>query len=395
MKEALQDSGERDEIKKVNVLVGAIYDGTRFSIKVDIDYIQNDEPFFPSPDQPLPDDTLHGRLQVFMVEDNITAYSKVLDDDGEEDPYVLVHNVFREYAIQDYDFELQPGDSLNDIFAEWDIPTTMIQDEDEGEIPIKIPVNPANVFPVAVVYDLDDRDSGRGDGSENSDGDGGEGTPRALNSATPATTAYDLDNFPPEIELLEPTSKDGKIQINAQITDDGGELTAAFTVYREVGKTDAQWRYKALTIDGTECDDDVCTIGSGEAYAVLNIKDSEKVKYSIIAYDGNWTKGNSEMAVAKISSSDDDDISTLMVGGVLGILVLIGVGLYYMNSQAQVEDGSEEGFGEDFSEEGSDYEEEAYAEEVREYTWNEFRSINRGRPKDEVSKLWKEYKDNQ
>ncbi len=351
MKTALEDSGNRDEIKKVNIQIGTIFDGNMFTIKVIVDYIQNDEPFFPSPDEPLPDDTLNGLLHVFMIEDNVTAWSKTNDE------FVTTHNVFREYAIEGKEFEMQPGDS-EDYYAEWEVPTTMVtRDPDTGDPvteDIKIPVNPNNVYPVAVVYDLDDRSSGRGDGSENNDGDGGDGTPRALNSATPASTAYDLDNKPPSIEIIEPTSEDGKIKINALIEDDGNELTAAFVIYRELGKNELQWEYRALTIDGEECDDDVCTIGSGESYSVLPISDSKTVEYSIAAYDGNWTKGSSGMNIASVDSGDDDGISVLMVGGVVVILALIGAGLYYKNSSTVLEEEDEGDDHEDYDNVESD-----------------------------------------
>ena len=386
MKSALDDSGNRDAIKKVNIQIGTIYDGIRFSVKVDIDYIQNDEPFIPSPDQPLPDNTLRGILHVFMIEDYVTAWSATNDE------FVTTHNVFREYAIEGKEFELQPGESLNDIYADWDVPTTMIRDG--AEEPIRVPVNPQNVYPVAVIYDLDDTDSGRGDGSENNDGGDGGGTPRALNSATPASTAYDLNNQPPIIEILEPTSTDGKVQINALIEDDGGELTAAFVVYREVGDNTSQWSYKALTIDGEECTDDVCTIGSGESFAVLNIDDSKSVEFSIMAYDGNWTKGNSEVTVASIDSGDDDGISILMVGSVVIILAIIGALLFVRNSNANAEEEQEEGIDEE-NEEYDDWEDETKKTDDNEnvYSWNEFRSLNKGKSKEEISELWKDYKE--
>ena len=95
-----------------------------------------------------------------------------------------------------------------------------------------MPINPANVFPIAVVFDMDDTSSSRGDGSGNEDGgDGNDGSPRVLNSATPEGTAYDEQAEPPTIELGVPTSEGGKVKINAVIEDDGGELTAAPVSY--------------------------------------------------------------------------------------------------------------------------------------------------------------------
>lgn len=394
MKEALQDSGERDAIKKVNVQVGMIYDGSIFSIKVNVDYIQNDEPFFPTPEEPIPDDTLNGILYIFMVEDNVTAYSQTLDNDGEENPYVTVHNVFREYALEDKTFQMQPGDS-DEFYAEWEVPDTMIIDDEE--VPIKIPVNPNNVMPVAVVFNDDDRSSGRGDGSENSDGDGGGGSPRALNSATPAQTAFDLDNKPPLIQVNDASSEDGNLKINAQIWDDGNELTAAFVIYRELGKNDTMWKYKPLTIDGVECTDDVCTIGSGEAFAVLPVSDSTSVEFSIAAYDGNWTKGSSPMTIASIDSEDETGISILVVGSVVVILALVGAFLYSKNANQGIEGIDEVDEFDDIeeSEEYEDWEDTGDTGDAEEkpYSWNEFRSLNKGKSSEEISQLWKDYKE--
>ncbi len=333
MKQALIDSGERDAIKMVNVNVGSMYDGTYFKIMVEIEYVENNELFIPSPEQPLPDDTLNGLLHVFMIEDNVTAWSKSLDE------YVTTHNVFREYGMQDKEFQLEPGESLNGdnaFYAEWEVPTTMIIDGEE--VPIQVPVNPANVIPVAVVYDLDDTSSGRGDGSENNDGGDGDGTPRALNSATPASTAYDLESEPPTIELMPATSSNGNIQINAQIDDDSGELAGAYVAYRAVGDNDSQWNYKPLSIEGEECHGDVCTLGSGEAYAVLNIDDSQQVEYSIMAYDGNWTMGQSEITIASVNEPDEDtEIPIAVIGGLVTVVGIIGFA-YWANQPANKPD---------------------------------------------------------
>lgn len=322
MKKAIKDSGERDAIKKINIKVGAIFDGKSFTINVSVDYIRNDEQWVPSPEKPIPDDTLHGSLYVFMVEENVYAYSTIKEEE------VLCHNVFRGYAIQDYQFDMQVGDSMNKM-AVWEVPTTQVRDGNEE--PIRVPINPLNVYPVAVVYDLDDRSSGRGDGSENNDGDEGNGSPRALNSATPMSTAYDTGNSPPVITVMKPTSKDGNIQINAVIEDDGGELAAAYVLYREAGNNQSGWYYKELTIEGEECSGDSCTLGSGEAFAVINISDDTPVEYSIMAYDGNWTRGITSIYNYVPSSSSSE--SYLLVLGVIGVLGAVGVSIYLFHTR--------------------------------------------------------------
>lgn len=406
MKQALRDSGERDAIKMVNLQVGTIYDGTIYSIKVTVDYISNEETFFPTPEKPFPDDTLNGLLYVFMLEDNVTAYSKTLDED------VTCHNVFREYAIQDRAFQMQPGDS-QEFYAEWTVPDTMVRDGEE--IPILVPINPNNVFPVAVVYDDDDRSSGRNDGSENNNGDGGGGSPRALNSATPAQTAYDLGNRSPIIEVYEPTSSGGRIQVNAQIWDDGDELAAAFVIYREVGDDHGQWKFKPLTIGGEECSGSTCSVGTGEAHAVLPVSTDKQVEYSIAAYDVDWTRGITGIHIASVDDDDDDSMVTIMMaGGFLILLAAAGAALYIRQAHQTPEEFDDPDLAGGMEETGDRMEEPDYvhagpdgrpddgpddgpddetAASDTGYTWNEFRTLHKGRPKDEISRLWKEYKE--
>ena len=324
IKQAIYDSGERDAIKKVNIDIRAMYDGISFVMNVTIDYLENNEPFFPTLEEPIPDDTLQGSLSVFMVEDNVTAWSKTNEE------IVTCHNVFRENALLDFQFEMEIGETLNKLVV-WEVPTTMIIDGEE--IPIKVPINPKNVFPLAAVYNLDDTSSGRGDGSENNDGDDGDGSPRALNSATPLTTKYDNNDVPPKITLQAPSSQEGKAVVNALIEDDGGELAGAFVLFREIkaeNDNNSEWFYKSLTIDGEECEGDICTIGSGEAHAVLNFTEDTAIEYSIVAYDGNWTKGESHVEIygTPPTSSKDEDSSIALISGIVIIVSILGVAVY-------------------------------------------------------------------
>ncbi len=287
MKQAMIDSGERDSMKKIDLKVTSMYNGVEFVISVDIEYIQNDEAWFPTPEDPLPDDTLNGQLQVFMVEDNVVAWSTYKEE------FVTNHNVFREYAIQDYELPaMQPGDTYNHIAA-WTVPDTIVKDG--TEIPIPVPINPLNVWPIAVVYDLDDTSSGRGDGSENNDGGDGDGTYRALNSATPHATAYDIDGTPPEIEEI--VIKNGKngLEVEAAFIDDDNITSAVILYGKPSGPNGTNVTWRAAEFKLEDCVGDTCDVKAGGiGKAELDIDPDQKFVFRILAFDGNWTKAMTE-----------------------------------------------------------------------------------------------------
>ena len=82
--------------------------------------------------------------------------------------------------------------------------------------------------------------------------------------------------------------------------------------------------YKPMTIDGVECAGEVCTIGSGKSFAVLNLDDSVNVEYSIVAYDGNWTKGSTDVTtVSAMSPEEAEGLPLLLIGA--GVLLLAAV----------------------------------------------------------------------
>ena len=148
---------------------------------------------------PLDPDTLDSSVYLFVVEDDIMAWSSV------EEKEVLTHNVFRENALENEQVLLQPAETWTHE-VEWVIPDTIDytsghEDRDgnpqEGEHPIPTPINPAKISVVAVVYDNDDTSRTTSSGKTGNAAD----TPRAANSATPQTTAYDEQNEPPKVVL--------------------------------------------------------------------------------------------------------------------------------------------------------------------------------------------------
>jgi hypothetical protein len=146
---------------------------------------------------PLNPDILDSSVYLFVVEDDIMAWSSV------EEKEVLTHNVFRENALTNEQVELQAAETWTHQ-VEWVIPDIIDymsghEDHDgnaqEGEHPIPTPINPAKISVVAVVYDNDDTSRTTSSGKTGNAAD----TPRAANSATPKTTAYDEQNEPPKV----------------------------------------------------------------------------------------------------------------------------------------------------------------------------------------------------
>ncbi len=79
-----------------------------------------------------------------------------------------------------------------------------------------------------------------------------------------------------------------------------------------------------MAINGEECDGDICTIGNGKAFAVLNIDDATSVEYSIVAYDGNWTKASTDVTtVSAMSPEEAEGLPLFLIGG--GVLLLAAI----------------------------------------------------------------------
>ena len=321
VKQALEDSGSRDEgdMKMVDIEVYNSFDAdeSKFIMDVRVNYLSTPGGIFDDP-------RLNGRLFVFMLEDNVTAWSTT------KEHYVLNHNVFREYAIEDEAFTiLQPdaGDtSVQEFHAEWAIPTTMVAknyttDEYE-EMPIRVPINPLNVYPVAVVYDDDDRSSGTED--RNRDGDNHRGSPRALKSATPKTTAYDQGNQKPEITLPIPERAGDEFMVLAEITDDGGDPDNAYLIWRntqEASNAEEHWKIVEMTKAGDHWE------------GGLTVNESSSVTYGVMTFDSDGAgsiTGLKYYPTKTAGKEDDDDefpwgLAGVGVGAVAGILVALMV----------------------------------------------------------------------
>ncbi|MBU4189385.1 MAG: redoxin domain-containing protein [Candidatus Thermoplasmatota archaeon] len=251
-----------NDFKFVDLRVDQVFTGDGFAVSVSVQYLGQATGLH------LPNEPLRGSLYVFMVEDDVTAYSTALEKD------VLNSNVFRGYAIKDEEFTLQK-DEVYDTTVVWEIPDTVI------------PITPYKITAVAAVFDLDDTTS-----QEGAQGNKAH-TPRCVQSATPSSTAFDENNDVPTFTEIKERF-DGKIKISAKIDDKDG-ISRAFVLYNKDGKNSTNWAYAEMQVSGDEiCDD------SGVCYAYTNTvaeasipaEEGEKIYYIILAYDGHGVNGS-------------------------------------------------------------------------------------------------------
>ncbi|MCI0497257.1 MAG: hypothetical protein L0Z54_03070 [Thermoplasmata archaeon] len=271
--QAFDDCGARDDeflslsdFKQVIMYVHQDFDGTGFAVNVSIEY-----PFDPD-DRSL---GLDGTLQVFMVEDDIWAFSSALDET------VMIHNVFRGYAIKDMQVQLNPDES-GTFLGRWDIPAD-----------VEVPVDPMNVQAIAVLYDNDDTTSQR-----YPDGNNHAGSERAVQAATPRSTMYDLEEEGPSI--TNPTlSWNGKAwEVEARMDDDD-HFKSAWVFYTtnltENSTEVVSWQWEEMILPG-ECVGPVCDIyESGIAKGEIPLAKDDAFFIRFLAYDGNGTQSISDV----------------------------------------------------------------------------------------------------
>ena len=223
---------------------------------------------------PLNPDILDSSVFLFVVEDDIMAWSSV------EEKEVLTHNVFRENALTNEQVELTPSQTWTHQ-VEWVIPDTIDymsghEDKDgnaqEGEHPIPTPINPAKISVVAVVYDNDDTSRTTTSGKTGNAAD----TPRAANSATPETTAYDEQNEPPKVISYDEKLSGSIAEVSAVLEDEDG-IGSAYVIYNfhNGSYNDEAWGVMPMEID----ENNVAT-------ASIEFSSGDPVWYRILLVDG-------------------------------------------------------------------------------------------------------------
>ncbi len=293
----------RNDFKFVELFVDQIFTGDGFAISVEARYLGTDAI--------ISMQNLRGSLYVFMVEENVEAYSTVLDE------FVINHNVFRDYAISDQQFTLT-ADETYSITMEWKIPEA------------KVPIKPGDITAVAAIYDLDDTSSS--DGNKGNDAQ----VPRCIQSATPISTAFDKNNDLPVINDIS-TEYNDDLVINAKL-DDANGISKAYLLYNTESQNSTAWSYEEMTVAGEEiCDDQgVCYAYSDSTASVkIPVENGEDVYFMILVYDGSGleygglgAQGKSEIynfttAGGKQNNLLGDILSWGALGVILGICVVL------------------------------------------------------------------------
>ena len=263
---------------------------------------------------PLNPDILDSSVYLFVVEDDIMAWSSV------EEKEVMTHNVFRENALTNEQVELQPAETWSHE-VEWMIPDTIDymsghEDRDgnaqEGEHPIPTPINPAKISVVAVVYDNDDTSRTTSSGKTGNAAD----TPRAANSATPETTAYDEQNEPPKVVSYDEKLSGNLAEVSAVLEDEDG-IGSAYVIYNfhNGSYNDEAWGVMPMEIDENNV-----------ASASIEFSDGDPVWYRILLVDGKQGFAASDVkqfAGTGTGNSEEDSPGL----GLIGILCAIFIGL--------------------------------------------------------------------
>jgi hypothetical protein len=246
---------------------------------------------------------LNGQLYVFMVEDNVTCYSTNTKQDE------LNHNVFRGYAFQAETFSLSSGQSKQ-FSTTWTIPD------------MKVPIKPADMSCVAVVYDADDTTSQPGtQGNPNR-------VPRAIQSATPLSTAYDNQLPVPNIGSVKLTRNGDKVRLSASFDAPKG-VAVAYALYNTEAANATNWSVAQFNLSGAECEGDTCAVFENATGTVsLNAPADKQLYVTVLMYDGNMTQGKADLnnitahsAILKANLS----IPGWAVGGLVGALAVVGV----------------------------------------------------------------------
>ena len=302
------ECGERD-VKPTELRVWQEFREDRFVFTVNLTYLG--EGGFSLPTDP---DQLDSSVYLFVVEDDIMAWSSV------EEKEVMTHNVFRETAMHNVQVVLQPGETWNNE-VEWVIPDTIMypsghEDHDgnpqEGEHPILTPINPAKISVVAVVYDNDDTSRTTSSGKTGNAAD----TPRAANSATPQTTAYDEQNEPPKVVGYEENLNGNLAEISATLEDEDG-IGSAYVIYNfHNGSYDNEsWGVMPMEIDETNV-----------AKASIEFADGDPVWYRILLVDGK--QGFSASEAKQFEGTGGGNVNEDAPGfGIIAVTLALLIGL--------------------------------------------------------------------
>ena len=314
----------RNNFKFVNMEVSQHIEGREWVVMVKVHYL--------GMDRILLEENLRGSLYIFMVEDDVTAYSTVEEAD------VLNHNVFRGYALDGLEFELAPGDEQ--VFAgEWTIPEIEVDPDEEYPEGTPVPIKTMDITAVAAIYDLDDTTSGDGVyGNPNP-------VPRCIQSATPRSTAYDLDNVADPVGDVTVTEDGSTLSFEVAIDDSDGVASAAVHFTTE-GPDSVLWTPVELSVTGEEvCDDEGTCYAYADASATGEYDLDEpvgEVWYVVTYSDGLGAMGRTDVLYTEVNAAIVAGDGPSLGGGtyivILMVIILVALGvLLYMKREDQTQ----------------------------------------------------------
>jgi hypothetical protein len=258
----IDDSGTRDVIRDIEVYIEQEFttDGIEFTYQVH--YLGGEGVTGDS--TPTVDD-IDASIYIFVVEDNVTAYSSIIGGN------YLNHNVFREYAREDEQVTMVEDEWYNSsVTWTWPSPEPTV------------PIQPHMVMGIIGVFDREDTSSGQPAIT----------MPRTSNSANYKSTIWDWEEDVPVFSNVQFTNRVSDSLISADISDNDG-ISSAWLVYNLTG-SDYNWNVLEMDVDS-----------GGYASLALTETEGSIVNYTILAYDNNQLGSQTPMDLHEIVFSDD------------------------------------------------------------------------------------------
>jgi len=264
------------DFKYINMDVEQYYQDGEWAVVVKVEYL--------GMGRLLLNRELRGELYVFMVEDDVTAWSTV------EEQEVLNHNVFRGYAIQGQSVQMAAG-SPRCSRARGPSRTSSWRRARTTRGHARARQAPGRDRGRAI-FDLDDTDSS----------DGTQGNPnavaRCVESATPASTAHDRQNSADPVGDVRVTEGADGVSVEAYIGDPDGAASAA-VFWSTEGATSANWSAATMSLAGQEvCDDSgACyAYSDATATATIDVGGADRVWLVVLYTDGKGAIGRRRLS---------------------------------------------------------------------------------------------------
>lgn len=262
------DCGTRNVEREIEVYLEQEYVTGGIEFHYQVQYLGGEGS---TPDGTPTVDDIEASIFIFVVEDNVTAYSTVIDDD------YLCHNVFREYALELEGQLMEVGDWINgSVTWTWPSPEPTI------------PIQPHLVKGIIGVYDEEDTNSG----------DPTVIAPRLSNSANYISTIWDWEEEGPSITNVQVNEDNFDLTISADLTDPDG-ISSAWLIYNV---TDVAYDWSILEMD---------IDAENQASVTFTESEGSIVDYTILAFDSNHMQSQTQPAQYSVTNIPPAQITDL------------------------------------------------------------------------------------